>query len=161
MNPENQTAALQEEIAALKKQLAEYKQMVKDLSVPIIPSILPETILVPISGKLSADRFETIISVLLDECYKRSVETVIIDFTAITRLESDESAVLGQSLDRLVESLRLMGAETFLVGFSPSLTQAMVQTGLRTDQQLHTFLTFRNALQFLMKKKGLTFASFK
>lgn len=151
-------SALQEEIRLLKEELAEYKQLVQDVSAPIIPSIISETILVPITGKLSQERFETIISVLLNACYEQSVETVIIDFTAISKNEIDQMEVIGQSIDNLVNSLNLMGAETFFVGFTPGFTQALMNSGLQLRTDLNTFLTFRSALQYLMKKKGMTFA---
>ncbi|MCP3763162.1 STAS domain-containing protein [Domibacillus sp. A3M-37] len=151
-------AALQEENRLLKEELAEYKQIVKDVSAPIIPSIIPETILVPITGKLSQDRFETIISSLMNACYENEVETVIIDFTAISKKEIGETAVLGQSIDHLINSLNLMGAETFLVGFTPDFTQDLMRSGMRIRTDLNTFLTFRSALQFLIKKKGMVFA---
>ncbi|WNS82119.1 STAS domain-containing protein [Domibacillus sp. DTU_2020_1001157_1_SI_ALB_TIR_016] len=150
--------ALQEEIRILKKELAEYKQLVKDTSAPIIPSIIPETILVPLTGKMSQERFELIISALMDACYQNEIETVIIDFTAITKKEIEETELLGQSIDQLVGSLNLMGAETFLVGFTPAFTQELMRSGMRIRPDLNTFLTFRHALQFLMKKKGMTFA---
>lgn len=151
-------AILQEENRLLKEELAVYKQMVQDISAPIIPSIIPETILVPITGKLSHDRFEAIISSLLNACYGNEVQTVIIDFTAISKKEIGETAVLGQSIDHLVNSLNLMGAETFLVGFTPDFTQELMRSGMRIRSDLNTFLTFRSALQYLMKKKGITFA---
>ncbi|OLN23512.1 hypothetical protein BTO30_04360 [Domibacillus antri] len=144
------------EINELKKELAEYKQIVKDLSVPIIPSIVPETILVPITGKLSHERFEMIISKLLTSCYEQEVETVIMDFTAISKNEIVETGILGQSIDNLVSSLQLMGVDTFLVGFTPSFTHELSRTGLKVNKELNTFLTFRSAIQFLMKKKNMS-----
>ncbi|WP_309087776.1 STAS domain-containing protein [Domibacillus sp.] len=150
--------ALQEEIRALKEELAEYKQLVKGVSAPIIPSIIPETILVPLTGKMSQERFELIISALMDACYENEVENVIIDFTAITKKEIEKTELLGQLIDQLVSSLNLMGADTFLVGFRPEFTQEVMRSGMQIRPDLHTFLTFRQALQFLMKKKGMTFA---
>ncbi len=158
MNAEQEAIILREEVLALKKELAEYKQMVKDLSAPIIPSIIPETILVPVTGKLSQERFEMIISILLKECEEKAIETIIMDFTAISKREISETAMLGESIENLVNSLKLMGAETFLVGFTPSFTQELLKSGLTLSQDLNTFLTFRNALQYLMKKKGISFA---
>ncbi|WP_158023563.1 STAS domain-containing protein [Domibacillus antri] len=156
MTEELETARLQMEINELKKELAEYKQIVKDLSVPIIPSIVPETILVPITGKLSHERFEMIISKLLTSCYEQEVETVIMDFTAISKNEIVETGILGQSIDNLVSSLQLMGVDTFLVGFTPSFTHELSRTGLKVNKELNTFLTFRSAIQFLMKKKNMS-----
>ncbi|WP_050180692.1 STAS domain-containing protein [Domibacillus robiginosus] len=150
--------ALREEIRALKEELAEYKQLVKDVSAPIIPSIIPETILVPLTGKMSQERFEGIVSALMDACYKNGVETVIIDFTAISRNKMEETELLGQLIDQLVDSLNLMGADTFFVGFTPEFTQELMRSGIRIRPDLNTFLTFRQALQFLMKKKGMSFA---
>lgn len=157
MDDNKEAENLREEVRALKKELSDYKQIVKELSAPVIPSIIPKTILVPITGKLSQERFELIISTLLETCYEKSIETVIIDFTAISKHEAGESSMLGKSIDNLVSSLKLMGSETFLVGFTPSLIQELMKSGLAFSQELHTFLTFRSALQYLMKKKGISF----
>lgn len=150
--------ALHEEIRALKEELAGYKQLVKDVSAPIIPSIIPETILVPLTGKMSQERFALIITAVMDACYKNEVESVIIDFTAISKKEIEKTELLGQLIDQLVDSLNLMGADTFFVGFTPEFTQELMRSGIRIRPDLNTFLTFRNALQFLMKKKGMSFA---
>lgn len=150
--------ALHEEIRALKEELAEYKQLMKDVSAPIIPSIVPNTILVPLTGRMSEERFKLIISSLLDACYGNEIETVIMDFTAISKKEIGETVSLGQSIDQLIHSLNLMGAETFLVGFTPEFTQELMRSGMQIRPDLNTFLTFRSALQFLMKKKGMSLA---
>ncbi|WP_100331322.1 STAS domain-containing protein [Bacillus xiapuensis] len=152
---------LQGEILQLKQQLKEQEQLINDISVPIIPSIIPETILVPITGKLSMTRLELIIDKIIKESYRLSVSedisSVIIDFTAISKKEIDEIDTFGFYIGNLIDALGLMGKRALFVGFNPDVTQKLIQSGLSVTKQLNSFATFKTALQFLMKEKGMGF----
>ena len=50
----------QKEISELKELVKYYELIIKNMSAPIIPSIVPRTILRPIASIISADRFELI-----------------------------------------------------------------------------------------------------
>ncbi|MED1204611.1 STAS domain-containing protein [Heyndrickxia acidicola] len=150
---------MREEIRQLKEQISEYEHLIKDISAPIIPSVVPDTILVPITGRLSTDRFHIIVQKILDTVHTKQVGTVIIDFTAITEKEAGEIEVLGRNIEKLISSLGLMGVQVIFVGFSPSITRVLVKSKLTVLGELKTFLSFRSALQFLMKQKGLKFES--
>jgi rsbT co-antagonist protein RsbR len=150
---------MREEIRQLKKQISEYEQLIRDISAPIIPSIVPETILVPITGRLSSKRFHIIVTKILEIAHTQQVSTVILDFTAITEKEAGEIGILGKNIEKIISSLGLMGVQVIFVGFSPSITQILVKSKLAVLSELKTFLSFRASLQFLMKQKGLKFES--
>lgn len=72
------------EIQELKELVAHYEKVIHNMSAPIIPSIVPNTILVPIAGFIFRDRFETIRSKVLEYAEKhRETERVIFDFTGV------------------------------------------------------------------------------
>ncbi|MGR3763337.1 STAS domain-containing protein [Rossellomorea sp. NS-SX7] len=152
-----QILELKEEIAQLKKQLAESEELIKDISAPIIPSIVPETILVPITGRLSPERFEMIITRILNVSYQEDIHTIIIDFSAISEKEICELDVFGTYIDNMAKAISLMGVEVIFVGFTPSLTQIIVHSGLQQILEVKSFLTFRTALQYLMQQRGIQF----
>jgi rsbT co-antagonist protein RsbR len=96
---------MREEIRQLKKQISEYEQLIRDISAPIIPSIVPETILVPITGRLSSKRFHIIVTKILEIAHTQQVSTVILDFTAITEKEAGEIGILGKNIEKIISSL--------------------------------------------------------
>ncbi|MCA1056575.1 STAS domain-containing protein [Rossellomorea aquimaris] len=156
-NESKQVQQLKEEIVELKKQLEESEELIKEISAPIIPSIVPETILVPITGRLSPERFEMIITKILNVTYQEDIHTIIIDFSAISEKDICEMDVFGMYVDNLAKAIGLMGIEVLFVGFTPSLTQIIVNSGVREILEMKSFLTFRTALQYLMKRRGIEF----
>ena len=156
----NTVDELQKEIEALRERLNEYEQIIIDISAPIIPSIVPETILVPVTGILLPERFERIISKLLNYCSGKEITTVVLDFSAISQKEIGDLDIFGHYINNLTASLNLVGVEVMYVGFSPSITQNLIISGLSTDAEIKTFMSFKKALQFLMKQKGLEMQGF-
>ena len=151
----NTVDELQKEIEVLREKLNEYEQIIIDISAPIIPSIVPETILVPVTGILLPERFERIISKLLKYCSGKDITTIVLDFSAISEKEVGDLDIFGHYINNLTLSLSLVGVEVIYVGFSPSITQNLIISGLSTDTEIKTFMSFKKALQFLMKQKGL------
>ncbi|WP_201716748.1 STAS domain-containing protein [Rossellomorea arthrocnemi] len=148
---------LKQEVKELKEQLAQSEQLIMEISAPIIPSIVPETILVPITGRLSPERFEKIITKILDVSYGEDINTIIVDFSAISEKEIGEIDIFGTYIQNMAKAIGLMGIETVFVGFTPSLTQIMIHSGVRELQGIKSFLTFRTALQYLMREKDIEF----
>ncbi|MGM0841320.1 MAG: STAS domain-containing protein [Bacillota bacterium] len=148
---------LKNEIKELKEQLVQSEQLIMEISAPIIPSIVPETILIPITGRLSPERFETIISKILDVSYGGDINTIIVDFSAISEKEIGETDIFGTYIHNMAKAIGLMGIETLFVGFTPALTQVMINSGVRKLKGIKSFLTFRTALQYLMREKDITF----
>ena len=152
-----QIADLQAEILELKKQLEASAEIIKEISVPIIPSIIPDTILVPITGRLSSERFDQIISKILEVSHSDEISNVIVDFSAISEKEIWELDLFGAYIHNMTSAIRLMGIQILYVGFGPALTQLLVTSGLTNNNDIQSFLTFRTALQYLMSQKGLEF----
>ncbi|MBT2759041.1 STAS domain-containing protein [Mesobacillus foraminis] len=158
-NNTNEYETMHETINQLTKRVTELEQLVELAAVPIIPSIIPNTILIPVYGELSPERFQIIMPKILNQANSINTDTAIIDFTAISHQGIDDLAVLGKQLENLTEALNLMGVQVLFVGFSPQFAQELVKSGLDFIKELKAFSTFRTALQFLMKKKGLALMS--
>lgn len=151
---------LKRENALLKEKIKDYEKLIDELSAPIIPSIIPNTILVPLMGKLTTQRFNSIQNIILFNIQDQNAETVLIDFTGISVDEVDTIGIseLSNGLFQIKTSLELMGVETIFVGFSPQFSQGLVQAGVDA-KKLNTHATFRTGLRYLMNKKGLEFKS--
>jgi len=155
----NEIYELKQENNRLKEQVDQLESTIQDLSAPIISSIIPDTILVPLLGKLTDYRFQHIQTKILLGCQKNQIEHAVIDFTGITYEDLDEQEFerLSRQIDDLTKALKLMGIEALYVGFSPVFIQRMVGYGHINLKTMKAFSTFRTALQYLMDKKDLVF----
>ncbi|WP_093880885.1 STAS domain-containing protein [Terribacillus saccharophilus] len=147
---------LHQENEQLKKKLAEYEGMIKELSAPMIPSIVPNTILVPLTGTFSVERFTHIQDKIVGSVVDADADTVIIDLTGINYLDIDTVGYreLSANIKNLTEALKLMGVETIFVGFSAKLVQKLVLSN-SGFQGFKSYSTFRSGLKSLLKQKGM------
>ncbi|WP_421383432.1 STAS domain-containing protein [Bacillus salacetis] len=148
----------EEEIAQLKERVQECEKLIDELSTPIIPSIIPNTILVPLMGTLNEKRLDNIKTRVLFSIQKQKADTVLIDFTGISHLEVEDLGLqnLIYQITEIQSGLKLMGVETIFVGFSPNFAHEIVVSGVDTNKFI-TYATFRDGLKYLMGKKGLEF----
>ncbi|MCM3162000.1 STAS domain-containing protein [Metabacillus litoralis] len=144
-----------EYVEKLETKVKEYEEAILDMSAPIIPSIVPDTILVPITGILLEERFEKIRIKILSYIQTHDIETAIIDMTDITldKIEQIGMRELGNEIHQLTDAIFLMGVEPYYVGLSPQLIKEIVSTGVQIKAE--SFSTFQSALKHLMKKKGI------
>lgn len=147
-----------ERIQELEQKIKEYEIILSEMSAPIIPSIVPETILVPITGLIRLERFDKIREKLLNYIHNKDIETAIIDLTDITgeRVEDICLDEVGRELVQMATSMSLMGVRTLFVGMNTELVKRIVLDGIKLEAQ--TFSTFQSALKYLMKEKGLEFS---
>ncbi|MDJ0332098.1 STAS domain-containing protein [Planococcus sp. S3-L1] len=148
----------QQEITHLKEQLLYYEKLIKNMSAPIIPSVVPKTILVPIAGFIFSERFDLIRTTVLTYAEKhRDTERVIFDFTGVTTdnlMEFDYDG-LASELSQLNSTLNLMGLRAIYVGFNPLFVREIVRAGIQVELEVYT--TFKTALERLLtENKKLT-----
>lgn len=148
------------EIQELKELVAHYEKVIHNMSAPIIPSIVPNTILVPIAGFVFRDRFETIRSKVLEYAEKhRETERVIFDFTGVLMedVETFDYDELATELTQLNSALKLMGLRPIYVGFNPRFVREIVHAGIQVELEVYT--TFRAALKNLMMETERSLSS--
>lgn len=146
------------EVEELQRKIEMYEQLIEDLSAPIIPSIVPDTILVPLTGTLTVERFGLIQNRIVQGIAEQGIEAVVIDFTAISTLAVEENmgyGPLSEKIHELVSVLKLMGTEALFVGFSPAFAQHLILSDTDSFLDIHTFSTFRAGLEYLLDLKGL------
>lgn len=142
----------------LKEQIKAYEQIIEELSAPIIPSIIPDTMLVPLMGTLTEQRFRHIQTKILEVAATERADMVLVDFTGIHLKDISQLGMqeLSHQIGQLHSALCLMGIETIFVGFSPEFVRGIVLAGLDVSRfTIHA--TFRTALQYVMGQKGLRF----
>lgn len=160
----NEEVRAAQEVHELKEKIIAYEKIIEDLSAPIIPSIVPETILVPLTGALSVGRFMHIQNKIVDRISEHIVHTAVIDFTDISTLAIEENMgyeLLSEKINELVSVLQLMGTETVFVGFSPEFAQNLILSNVSKFNTIRAFTNFREGLRYLLDKKGLEIVSKK
>jgi rsbT co-antagonist protein RsbR len=152
----------QQEIKELKELIQYYEKVIKNMSAPIIPSIVPRTILVPIAGFIYRDRFETIRTKVLQYAAEhRETESVIFDFTGVTieDVEAFDYNELASELTQLNSSQKLMGLRPLYVGFNPRFVREIVHAGIQVELEVYT--NFRAALQVLIQENEQALSTIK
>ncbi|EMR05231.1 Anti-anti-sigma regulatory factor (antagonist of anti-sigma factor) [Bhargavaea cecembensis DSE10] len=155
MNEQMTREEMQQTIDQLREQVAELESLVSQIMVPIIPSILPDTILIPFAGELTPEFSRNVVSKVLNHVAATNTQTAILDFTALSIENPDSLSVFGKAIEELSASLSLMGIEVITVGFTPHFAREVTMSGLPLVNKLKSFSTFRSALQHLMKQRGL------
>ncbi|MCM3745419.1 STAS domain-containing protein [Sporosarcina luteola] len=147
----------EKEIEKYKKRIAILEESIKKSSVPIISSIVDDTILVPIVGYTGTERFElirTLVLEYLDE--NRGVNCVIFDFTAadLNEKELHDYDSLALELQMLNNTLKLMDVRPISVGFNPLIVRKIIAAGVQME--FESFINFRMALKTLLREKKVT-----
>lgn len=151
---------LEKEIQELKAEIASYKQIIHDLSAPIIPSIVENTILVPISGYLTQDRLESIRTRILAYLGEnREINCTVFDFTGVemTHIKNLDYNIFALEISQLDASMRLMGIRPIYVGFNHQLVRHIVHAGIHVH--IETYVNFKTALATLLDKTDKTIHS--
>ena len=143
------------EIQELKEKITYYQEIIKKMSAPIIPSVVPSTILVPIAGYMFRERFESIqTNTLAYVGLHRDTEKAIFDFTGVTveDIITFDYNELANEIYQLNNSLKLMGIRPIYVGFNPRFVREIVHAGIQVE--IETYRSFRMALQQLLKENN-------
>ena len=144
----------QKEISELKDLVKYYEMVIKNMSAPIIPSIVPKTILIPIAGIISAERFELIRTKALQYAGDhRETECVIFDFTGVQSedIQTFDYNELASELTALNSTLKMMGLRSIYVGFNPRFVREIVHAGIQV--KLEVYQNFRAALKEILDEK--------
>ncbi|MCP3764625.1 hypothetical protein NLX67_19985 [Domibacillus sp. A3M-37] len=129
--------------------IKEGKELLQEIDAPILNTIIDSVNLVPVTGRLTAERLETMQIKSLTYCSEHRTTTMIFDFTSF-QYSLEPFEVVG--LRNLVNALGLMGVQVFFVGIGAKMAQSIVQKQISFD--VPTFQSFKQGLQHIMKQKG-------
>jgi len=124
------------------------REMVEDLSVPIIPLTKTVSIL-PLIGTIDTFRANTVNEKVLRQIEVLQIETLIIDLSGVTFLDS---AVLNH-LFKLFDGIELMGCTTVLTGIRSEIAGSMLKMGLTINNSVIKKGNLQQALEALGFKK--------
>lgn len=131
---------------ALQAQAATIQQ----LSIPIV-QVWDGILLVSLVGHIDGRRAQHLIEMLLDSIRQRRARLVLLDVTGVTIMDT---AVAGY-LMRTVQAVKLLGAQTMLVGISPQIAQTLVTLGVDLGSMVAA-ADLQQGLEMAMAKIGLS-----
>lgn len=99
--------------------------LINSLSVPIL-NIWKKTIAVPLIGEFDTDRANRLITSVVAECALHQIEFALIDLSGISNYDN----VVGQYIQNLNDTLKIIGTECIIVGINPKLAMTMVSLEL-------------------------------
>lgn len=143
------------EVQQLKDKIKYYENIINNMSAPVIPSVVPGTILIPIAGYMFKERFDMIQTKTLQYAgIHRDTEQAIFDFTgvAVEDVASFDYNDLATEIFQLNSSLKLMGIRPIYVGFNPRFVREIVHAGIHVE--IETYVSFRAALKRLLQESN-------
>lgn len=135
------TASLQQTIEELRKS----QETVRALSAPALP-VLPGVLVLPLIGAFDRRRVEDLNTVALHAVDQRRAKVVIFDVTGIALLDTSTTQALLQT----AAAVRLLGAESWLVGLRAEVAQTIVTLGVDL-RAFRAFASLEDALGVLVR----------
>lgn len=122
--------------------LRAHREMIDDLTVPIIPLSSSMAVL-PIVGTMDTYRAKRIQERSLERIASLRTEKIIIDLSAVAFMDT---AVVGH-LFRLVEGINLLGCKAIITGIRPEIANTMIEMGISLAGKVETKGTLQQALE--------------
>jgi len=120
---------LADEQARLIGENARQRDVIRNLSVPVLP-LDRGLLVIPVIGDLDGDRLEDLRRQALGSIQNYKARRLLLDITGVPVLDMN----VAESLLGTMQAARLLGAEVALVGIRPEVAQALVELGLDLGQ---------------------------
>lgn len=143
---------VQQQLKSLQKEVDYYKAIAKEMTVPLIETLVDHTLLIPLTGHIFPARSETIRAQVFNYLKKHhSIKIIIFDFTAITpkNLQFIKSIELSSTLKTLNKTLQTIGIRPIYCGFHPEVVFSLVSSGF--TEELESYSTYKKAIQKVAK----------
>lgn len=117
-----------------------------ELSTPLL-AISETTVVMPLIGAIDTRRVQHIMDTLLTGVAERRANTVILDITGVSVVDTQVANALIQS----AQAVKLLGAEAVLTGIRPEVAQTLVQLGVSL-QGVVTRGTLQDGIAYALKR---------
>jgi rsbT co-antagonist protein RsbR len=128
---------LRAQLALIERQ----HQVISALSTPII-EVWDKVLTLPMFGVIDSARVAQVMDSLLAEVSRKGARFAILDLTGVESVDTGTAS----HLLKLIDALRLLGAEGIITGIQPDVAQTMVMLGMNLEQ-VSTHSTLRAGLQ--------------
>lgn len=117
------------------------REMVTDLSVPIIP-LTPSTSILPLIGTIDEARADTIEDKVITQIGNERIETLIIDLSGVMEMEPE----IVRKLINVLDGITMLGGQPIVTGLRPEIVKMMIRSGLSFEHKAITKGTLQQAL---------------
>jgi anti-anti-sigma regulatory factor len=124
------------------------RSIIAELSAPLLP-IADGVLVLPLVGRLDAERAERVLEHVLDAVVARQAEQLVIDVTGLTAIDAQQIA----QLLKIIRAAALLGARSSIVGISTTLARAAAALDLGM-RDITTHRDLRSALADLLGSAG-------
>lgn len=142
----------QESIMELEKKVEERTQelnsLVQELSSPVIP-VLNGILVIPLIGKYNEDRLSNLIEKALVELTRLKAKYLLIDLTGIKHVD----AYTIHGVQKLIQSVRLIGGQCFIVGVSPELSIQILSSNVNLEG-IQSFSSLQQGVEYAIQQNG-------
>lgn len=121
--------------------LESQRQLVENLSVPIIP-INKETFIIPLIGRIDQIRLMTIEDKVLTSIENEYIRTVILDLSGVVLMEEE---IIFRFM-KLIDGVKMMGAKVVLTGIRAEIVRKMIALDLNFTEIAESKGTLQLAL---------------
>jgi len=120
---------------------------VRELSAPVIP-VLPGVLVTPLIGALDYARATTLTNNVLSMVEQENARSVIFDITGVPIVDTQVAHVLLQA----AAAVRLLGAQTIIVGIRPEVAQTLVALHIDLGT-IRSYPNLRDAVETLLVER--------
>ncbi|WP_394218957.1 STAS domain-containing protein [Halobacillus trueperi] len=130
--------------------LTAQQELVKNLSVPIIP-IDSSICVLPLIGAMDTNRIEILKDKVLVNVSELRIEILIIDLSGIASMDKESTV----ELMKIIDGIAMMGCKTVITGLRKETVREITNTGVNFNKQTKTLATLQQALSeyFLQEKQ--------
>jgi rsbT co-antagonist protein RsbR len=136
--------AARTEIAEQLATIDEQRNVIREMSVPVLP-LSRSALVLPLVGALDSERLALVQEQALRSLEQTSARSLILDITGVPIIDT----AVAQGLIRVVQAARLLGAEVVLVGIRPEVAQAVVGLGIQLGD-IATQSTLQSGIAYVL-----------
>lgn len=133
---------LEEKNQELEKSQSVLMALAAELSTPVI-KVWDRALMVPVIGNVDSDRAADLMDRLLKAVVHEKANHIILDLTGVSTIDTGTA----DRFLRIVQAVRLLGAEPIVAGVPPGVSLAMVSLGI----DLTGIITVRNVREALLR----------
>jgi rsbT co-antagonist protein RsbR len=122
------------------------QQVIRAMSTPII-EVWDKVLTLPMVGVVDSVRAAEVMDNLLQQVARKSARFAILDLTGVDTVDTSTAS----HLLKLIQALRLLGAEGIITGIQPDVAQTMVALGMNLET-IVTLANLRDGLRRCMKR---------
>lgn len=109
----------------LNNQIEQQRSVINELSSPLI-QLSNDRALLPLVGSIDTHRASAILDNTLRNCTEQNIDSIYIDLSGVFLVDT----MVAQQIFQLIDSLRLIGVSSTVVGIRPEIAQTAVHLGV-------------------------------